>query len=430
MAEVITMPKLSDTMEEGTIVEWHKQVGDQIEQGDVLAEVETDKATMELESFHDGTILYIDIDAGKAVKVNDPIAVVGDEGEDYQQVFKQAQSGESEEKEETPQKAPEAEPEKQKQTTKQGTDQDSSAKSDQSKVANVPEESKTQDGEQQRIKASPLAKKLAREKGIDLTKVEGSGDGGRIVKRDIEAAEVQEPEPVATMPTVGDEDYEDQPVGQMRKTIAKRLSESKFTAPHFYLTMEINMDEAIRARKRINETLEDKISFNDLILKASAVALKKHPQVNASWLGDKIRFYKHINIGVAVAVDEGLVVPVLRFADQKGIETISREVKEYAQKAQDKKLQPEDYQGNTFSVSNLGMFGIEEFTAIINPPDSAILAIGGIKQIPVIDNGELKEQNVMKVTMSCDHRVVDGVTGSRFLQTFKAFMEDPVRMII
>lgn len=430
MAEVITMPKLSDTMEEGTIVEWHKQVGDQIEQGDVLAEVETDKATMELESFHDGTILYIDIDAGKAVKVNDPIAVVGDEGEDYQQVFKQAQSGESEEKEETPQKAPEAEPEKQKQTPKQGTDQDSSAKSDQSKVANVPEESKTQDGEQQRIKASPLAKKLAREKGIDLTKVEGSGDGGRIVKRDIEAAEVQEPEPVATMPTVGDEDYEDQPVGQMRKTIAKRLSESKFTAPHFYLTMEINMDEAIRARKRINETLEDKISFNDLILKASAVALKKHPQVNASWLGDKIRFYKHINIGVAVAVDEGLVVPVLRFADQKGIETISREVKEYAQKAQDKKLQPEDYQGNTFSVSNLGMFGIEEFTAIINPPDSAILAIGGIKQIPVIDNGELKEQNVMKVTMSCDHRVVDGVTGSRFLQTFKAFMEDPVRMII
>ncbi len=427
------MPRLSDTMEEGTIVEWYKNVGDQIAQGDVLAEVETDKANMELESFYEGQLLYVGVEQGDTVPVDAIIGVIGEEGEDYQEALKAAKDGESPsevKKEETEEKK--AEPEKKEKA------EDSSEKSD-----TTPDKQKAEKDQEQheRIKASPLAKKLAKEKGIPLEGLEGTGDNGRIIKRDIERAEAEgipqskpeaakEPSPAPEIPAGGEEDYEDVALSQMRKTIAKRLVESKFSAPHFYLTMEINMDKAIEARKSINEVAEVKTSFNDLIVKASSVALRKNPRANASWLGDKIRYYKHIHTGVAVAVDEGLVVPVIRHADQKGIAQIAKESKHYAEKAQNKQLQPEDYEGNTFTVSNLGMFGIDQFTAIINPPDSCILAVGKIKQQPSIQNGELKETNVMTVTLSCDHRVVDGAIGSGFLKTFKEIMEDPLRMVV
>lgn len=449
MAEVIKMPRLSDTMEEGRIVEWLKKEGDQIAQGDVLAEVETDKANMELESFYEGTLLYIGVGADETVPVDAVLAVVGEKGEDYQKVLEEAKKGEesskpsessSSESEETSKKEQEAE------TPKAPEAEPSGQTGQVADLASVLEKGKKgEDGKdeaEQRIKASPLAKRLAKEKGIDIAQIEGTGDGGRIIKRDIERAEAEGIKPQKTKsqssktPTepveaiAGTEDYEDKSISQMRKTIAKRLVESKFTAPHFYLTMEINMDNAIEARKRINEVAEDKVSFNDLIVKASALALRKNPQANASWLGDKIRYYKHIHMGVAVAVEEGLVVPVIRFADQKGVSQISAETKHYAKKAQDKTLQPEDYQGNTFTISNLGMYGIEEFTAIINPPDACILAVGKISQKPVIEEGDLKETNRMKVTLSCDHRVVDGAIGSGFLNTFKSLMEDPLRMIL
>ena len=432
-ASLVLMPKMSDTMTEGTIASWQKKVGDEVSSGDILAEIETDKATMELEAYEDGTLLYIGVEEGESMEVNGVIAIIGEKGADYEKLIKAHKSkeaGKKEEVEETagteseaakkPQAAPEVPP---------------TRMSEPERKAKKPAEG---DG---RIKASPLAKRIAKEKGYDINKIKGTGDNGRIVRRDVEAyvpkpepemaAPEKEKETVFQMPqVVGEEQYEEQNVSQMRKTIAKRLAESKYTAPHFYLTMEINMDKAVEARKSLNEISPVKISYNDIIVKAAAAALRQHPKVNSSWRGDKIRYNKHIHIGVAVAVEEGLLVPVVRFADSKSLAHIAAEVKDLGKKAKSKHLQPKDWEGNTFSISNLGMFGIEEFTAIINPPDSCILAVGGIKETPVVHNGEMKIGNVMKVTLSCDHRVVDGATGAAFLKTLKDLLEDPVRIMI
>lgn len=421
-ASVITMPKMSDTMQEGTIAAWLKKVGDKVKSGDLLAEVETDKATMELESYEDGVLLYIGVEAGNSVPVDGVIAVIGQEGADYKSLLKaHEQGGGSEVKEES---APAS--------NETNTNSSESPKS----------ESTSSNQNTDRIKASPLAKKLAEDKGIDITKVKGSGEHGRIVKRDIEnykaepaASKSSEAKtasaPAVSLPSVvGQESYDEVPVSQMRKTIAKRLSESKFTAPHFYLTMEINMDKAIAARKSINEFSPVKVSFNDMVIKAVAASLKRHPKINSSWLGDKIRYNHHVHIGVAVAVDEGLLVPVIRFADSKSLSHIGAEVKDLAEKAKNKQLQPKDWEGNTFTISNLGMFGIDEFTAIVNPPDACILAVGGIKETAVVRDGQLVPGNVMKVTLSCDHRVVDGALGAAFLQTLKGLLEDPVRILV
>jgi len=423
-ASIITMPKMSDTMTEGTIASWQKKVGDKVESGDIMAEVETDKATMELEAYEDGTLLYIGVEEGDSVEVDGVLAIVGEKGADYEKLLKAHKAKQKgEEKQEGKKEEPKAEKQeatKQEESKPQAT-----------------QDTTTSGG---RVKASPLAKKMAEEKGYDISKIPGSGDNGRIVKRDVEnytpAKEVVQ-EAAAEQGTtfnipqvVGEESYEEQNVSQMRKTIAKRLAESKFTAPHFYLTMEINMDKAIEARKSMNEYAPVKISFNDIVIKAVAAALRQHPKVNSSWLGDKIRYNKHIHIGVAVAVEEGLLVPVVRFADSKNLSHISAEVKQLASKATNKELQPHEWEGNTFTISNLGMFGIEEFTAIINPPDSCILAVGGIKQTAVVKDGELVPGNVMKVTLSCDHRVVDGATGAAFLQTLKGLLENPVRILV
>ncbi len=434
-ASLITMPKMSDTMNEGTIAAWHKKVGDPVKSGDILAEVETDKATMELEAYEDGTLLYIGVKEGESVAIDGIIAVVGEKGADYQKLI-------------------EAESRKTKTKAPVSDSSDSETVSTQAaeSVQKVPESEKKEAKEEPvkegrpdgKIKASPLARKLAKDLGYDLRKINGSGDFGRIIKRDVEAytptadepvsaaakAPGEESVPVQLPRVVGEESYEEINVSQMRKTIARRLAESKFTAPHFYLTMEINMDKAIEARKSMNEVAPVKISFNDLVLKAAAASLRKHPKVNASWLGDKIRFNHHIHIGVAVAVDEGLLVPVVRFADNKSLSHISAEVKELGEKARNKQLQPNEWEGNTFTISNLGMFGIEEFTAIINPPDACILAVGGIKETAIVKDGQLVPGNVMKVTLSCDHRVVDGATGAAFLSTFKEILEDPVRILI
>jgi pyruvate dehydrogenase E2 component (dihydrolipoamide acetyltransferase) len=415
-AEVVRMPKMSDTMTEGTIVAWHKKVGDAVKSGELLAEVATDKATMELESYEDGTLLYVGVKEGEAVAVDGILAIIGEKGTDYKPLLSQgAASKNVAEKKSEPVKTEE------KKTEAQSVS-----------VSHTSADS--------RIKASPLAKKLAKEKGVDIKQVHGSGEHGRIVKKDIEAFKPSaQPQQAAakagaaavTLPSVvGEESFEEVAVSQMRKVIAKRLAESKFSAPHFYLTMEINMDKAIEARNSLNEISPVKISFNDLVIKAAAAALRKHPKVNSSWLGDKIRYNHHIHIGVAVAVEEGLLVPVVRFADNKTLSHISAEVKELGAKAKNKQLQPADWAGNTFTISNLGMFGIDEFTAIINPPDACIMAVGGIKQTPVVKDGQIKIGNLMKVTLSCDHRVVDGSIGSAFLQTFKSFMEDPVRILV
>lgn len=419
MEEVILMPRLSDTMTEGVIASWHKKVGDAVKKGDVLADIETDKATMELESYKEGTLLHIGAKDGEKIAVNDLLAIIGDPKKvDVQKIVSMGGG------------APVTE------GTKQTTTQQPAA------AASETAEDKSHSGlENGRVKASPLAKKLAAEKGIDISKVPGSGDGGRIVKKDIDnfvpgkespkQAEVQ-PSAERARPAVpaGEVSFDEVPVSQMRKTIAKRLAESKFTAPHFYLTMSIDMDKAVESRAKLNEISKVKISFNDIVLKACAVALKQHPKVNSSWLGDKIRYNHHVNIGVAVAVEEGLLVPVIRFADTKTLSQIATEVKEYAQKAKDKKLQPSDWEGNTFTISNLGMFGIDEFTAIINPPDACILAIGAIQQVPVVKNGAVVPGNIMKLTLSCDHRVVDGATGAAFLQTLQGLLEEPLRMLV
>lgn len=422
MQEVILMPRLSDTMTEGVIAAWHKKVGDAVKKGDLLADVETDKATMELESYKEGKLLYIGAQKGDKVPVNALLCIIGDEKKvDVEKIVAAAKGGVA-----TGGPA-KAQPEAAAQTTQASTQTETAAP-----AAN------TGNG---RVVASPLAKKLASEKGIDINKVSGSGDGGRIIKRDIDnytpAAEggqqaaAATAQPGKTAPAVaGQVSFDEVPVSQMRKVIAKRLSESKFTAPEFYLTMEINMDKAVESRTRINEVAPVKISFNDMVLKACAIALKQHPKVNSSWLGDKIRVNHHVNIGVAVAVEEGLLVPVVRFADLKSLSQIGTEVKEFAKKAKDKKLQPSDWEGSTFTISNLGMFGIEEFTAIINPPDSCILAVGAINQVPVVKNGQIVVGNVMKVTLTCDHRVVDGATGAAFLQTLQNLLEEPLRMLV
>lgn len=417
-ATIIRMPLLSDTMTEGVIAEWHKKVGDKVKSDDALADVETDKATMEVIGYADGTLLYVGVEKGQAAKVNDIIAIVGKEGTDVTPFLNSA---------------PKA------QASAAVSPVSSEAKA--APVAAAKQEVQSDSGS--RLKASPLARKIAKDKGIDLSQVKGSAEGGRIVKKDIEgfnlgaqkaAAPVEskgvETQAAAIPQFIGEEKYTEKPVSQMRKVIAKRLSESLFTAPHFYLTMSIDMDSAMKARTKINEFSAAKISFNDMVLKAVAVALKQHPNVNSSWLGDKIRYNEHVNIGVAVAVEDGLLVPVVRFADGKSLSHISAEVKDFAQRAKSKKLQPSDWEGSTFTISNLGMFGIDEFTAIINPPDACILAVGGIQQVPVVKNGAVVPGNVMKVTLSCDHRVVDGATGSAFLQTLKALLEEPVRLLV
>lgn len=419
MEEVVLMPRLSDTMTEGVIAGWNKNVGDTVKKGDVLAEIETDKATMELESYKNGKLLYQGAKKGEKIAVNDLLCIIGEEGKvDVDAIVAAAKGGGGA-------AAPAAAPEKPAASEPAAQSAETQAQ---------PEEASATNG---RVKASPLAKKLAAEKGIDISKVNGSGDGGRIVKSDIDNYKPSAA-PAATAPAAkaasaspaGTVSFDEVPVSQMRRVIAKRLAESKFTAPHFYVTMSIDMDAAVASRAKLNEVSKVKISFNDLVLKACAVALKQHPAVNSSWLGDKIRVNHHVNIGVAVAVEDGLLVPVVRFADTKSLSQIAAEVKDFAQKAKDKKLQPSDWEGNTFTISNLGMFGVEEFTAIINPPDACILAIGGISQVPVVKNGAVVPGNVMKVTLSCDHRVVDGATGAAFLQTLKSLLEEPLRMLV
>ncbi len=414
MAEVVNMPRLSDTMEEGTVAKWHKQIGDKVEEGDLLAEIETDKATMEFEAFQEGVLLHIGVDEGNTAPVDSILAILGEEGEDVSALVNGG--GEP---------APQAEAAAPVKEEAPATP-----------AAPVAEEAAPVVVNGDRLKASPLARKLAEDKGVDLNTVKGSGEGGRIVKRDIDnyQAPAVSSAPQVNMASAGAAApgmaYEEHPVSQMRKTIARRLSESKFSAPHFYLTLDIDMDQAIEARKNINAVAEAKISFNDFVIKAAAVALKQHPTINSSWAGEVIRQNHDINIGMAVAVDEGLLVPVIRNADQKGLSTINREAKEFAGKARDKKLQPHEWEGNTFTISNLGMFGIEEFTAIINSPDACILAVGGIKQVPVVKGGEIVPGNVMRVTLSCDHRVVDGASGAAFLQTFKGILENPLNMLL
>lgn len=404
MAEVVRMPKLSDTMTEGVVAKWHKKVGDTVKSGDLLADIETDKATMEFESFQEGVLLYQGVNEGGTAAVDSILAILGKSGEDISALL----SGDS---------APAMAAAPVKAETASAAPAPVSAPV-------VPAAS----GDS-RVKASPLAKSIAKEKGIDLQSITGSGDGGRIVKRDLENLTASaRPAAVSTVVS-GAESFEEVPVSQMRKTIARRLAESKFSAPHFYLTIDLDMDQAIVARKQINEVSDTKVSFNDIVIKAAAMALKKHPKVNASWLGDKIRYNHHVHIGVAVAIEDGLVVPVIRFADQKPLSAINAEVKNYAGKAKEKKIQPSDMEGNTFTISNLGMFGIEEFTAIINPPDSCIMAVGAIREVPVIKNGQVVPGNRMKVTLSCDHRSVDGATGSAFLQTFRQYVESPVLML-
>ena len=416
-ATVIRMPLLSDTMTEGKIVAWNKKVGDTVKSDDVLAEVETDKATMEVIGYADGELLYVGVKEGDAAKVNGIIAIVGKKGTNVDAILAAEGAGGAKP---AAQAAPAATP------------------AASAAPAATPEASESKDG---RVKASPLAKKLAEEKGIDIKQVTGSGDGGRIVKKDVDsyvpsaapAAAKQGAAPAAkaaAFTPAGQEGFTDVQLSQMRKVIAKRLSESKFSAPHFYLKVDINMDKAIEARKAINEVSPVKISFNDMVIKASALALRQHPDVNSSWMGDFIRQNHHVHIGSAVAIEDGLIVPVIRFADQKSLSQIAGEAKELYDKAKNKKLQPQDFSGNTFTISNLGMMGIDEFTAIINPPDSAILAVGGIKETVVSEKGQFKVVNIMKLTLSCDHRSVDGAVGARFLATLKSYLENPVTMLV
>jgi len=409
MAELIKLPKMSDTMTEGVIVRWSVKVGDTVKSGDILAEVETDKATMDMEVYAKGTVLQLLVEEGNAIPVDGPIAIVGTPGEDVQALIANASS--------TP-------------ASPAATPVQESAPSTTS--ASVAVSTSTQSDD--RLKASPLAKKIAAEKGIDLNAISGSGENGRIVKKDLENATPSSQSasvniPISTVPA-GQESFTEVNVSQMRKTIAARLSESKFTAPHFYLTVEINMDKAVAAREQMNQISEVKISMNDLVVKACAVALKKHPNINSSWLGSKIRFNHHVHIGVAMAVEDGLLVPVVKFADQKGLSQISTEIKAFGKKAKEKKLQPQDWAGNTFTISNLGMFGIDEFTAIVNPPDACILAVGTVKDNVGIVNGEIKPVKTMKVTLSCDHRVVDGTMGADFLKTVREYLEEPVKLLV
>ncbi len=420
MAEIVRMPKLSDTMTEGVVAKWHKKVGDKVKSGEILAEIETDKATMEFESFHDGVLLHVGVPEGGTAAVDSLLAVFGKEGEDISKLLAEAATA-APAGAAVPVPAAPAAPVPAPVAAAPSSAPAPVARTAASGAAAVP----SSNGSGRRH-ASPLAKRLAEEKGIDIGRVKGSGPDGRVTKRDIEGwtgGGIAQGSPQV-------EAFTEVAVSQMRKTIARRLAESKFTAPHFYLTLEVDMARAIQVREAVNASIApDKVSFNDLVIKASAVALKQHPKVNSSWLGDRIRFNEHVHIGVAVAVEEGLLVPVVRFADGKPLRTIGAEVRDYAKKAKEKKLQPQDWEGNTFTISNLGMFGIEEFTAIINPPDACILAVGGIMEKPVVRNGSIVPGHTMKVTLSCDHRVVDGATGAAFLNTFKALMEEPALML-
>ena len=421
MAEIVRMPKLSDTMTEGVVAEWHKKVGDTIESGELLAEIETDKATMEFESFQEGVLLHIGVEKGQTAPIDSILAILGEKGEDVADLLKKEKASEADVVETEvvkPTPTPTPTPVEVKQPSLV-----SISKEPVQKISSNKSFPRLDSLNSLETKASPLAKKLAQERGINLKFINGTGTDGRIVKRDIDNFQV-------STSIKGQESFVDEPVSQMRKVIAQRLAESKFSAPHFYLTVSINMDNAIESRKAINNAINpSKISFNDLVVKAAAVSLKDHPKVNASWFGDFIRYNDHVHIGVAVAVDEGLLVPVIRFTNEKSLTQIGQEVKSLAQKAKDKKLQPEEWEGNTFTISNLGMFGIDEFTAIVNPPDACILAIGGIQQVPVVKNGEIVPGNIMKVTLSCDHRVVDGAVGSAFLNSFKNYLENPVLLL-
>jgi pyruvate dehydrogenase E2 component (dihydrolipoamide acetyltransferase) len=412
MAEIIRMPKLSDTMTEGVVAEWHKKVGEEVESGELLAEIETDKATMEFESFQDGVLLHIGVEKGGAAPVDSVLCILGEEGEDFAELLASADAAEAPAQEEAPAPAP--------------------APAAAPPPAPAPAAALAPRGAapapavvNERVKASPLAKRLADERGLSLSLIPGSGEGGRIVKRDVEAF-------VGGVSSAANavERFTEVGVSQMRKTIARRLAESKFTAPHFYLSLSIDMGAAMTARKAINERGPHRVSFNDMVVKAVAIALKNHPAVNSSWLEDRIRYNDHVHIGVAVAVEDGLLVPVVRHANAKSFGEIGTEVREFAQKAKDKKLQPSDWEGNTFTISNLGMFGIEDFTAIINPPDACILAVGGIQSVPVVREGAVVPGHTMKVTLSCDHRVVDGATGAAFLNEVKQNLENPVLMLV
>lgn len=416
MAEIVKMPKLSDTMTEGVVAAWHKKVGDEVESGDLLAEIETDKATMEFESFQDGFLLYIGVETGAAAPVDSVLCILGEKGEDYKELLKAEEAAapaKEEKKEEAPAPAAPA---------------PAPVVTAPAPVAAAPKAAAPAPPTgSDRVVASPLAKKLAEKLGLQLGRIPGSGEGGRVVKRDVENFKMAG---ATGMPVMTQEKFTEVGVSQMRKVIASRLAESKFSAPHFYLNLSIDMSNAIAARKAINDQGIFRVSFNDMVVKAAAMALRKHPAVNSSWLEDRIRYNEHVHIGVAVAVEDGLLVPVVRFADGKSFAGIGEEVRDFAVKAKSKKLQPEDWEGNTFTISNLGMFGIESFTAIINPPDACILAIGGINEVPVVKDGVVVPGSVMKVTLSCDHRVVDGATGAAFLQDFKNLLENPVLMLV
>jgi pyruvate dehydrogenase E2 component (dihydrolipoamide acetyltransferase) len=401
-------------MTEGVVAKWHVKVGDNITEGSLLAEIETDKATMDFEAFpgQEGVLLHRGMDEGASAPVDTILAILGDKGEDITGLISGGNKSDP--------VTENIEPEK---------EVVSNAVIDVQEPAQLVDapEIKSIDG---RLKASPLAKSLAHEKGIDISTITGTGEGGRIIKRDIESQQVTPSVSQVAKKSYPSSGYSDAPISQMRKTIAKRLAESKFTAPHFYLTISVDMDAAIDARKMLNSDSDIKISFNDLVIKAVSRALKKHPEVNSSWLGDVIRTNYDINVGVAVAVDDGLLVPVVKNADVKSLEVISSEVKDFALRAKNKELQPSDWEGNTFTISNLGMFGIDQFTAIVNPPDSCILAVGGIQSIPVVKDGQVVPGNLMKLTLSCDHRVVDGAKGSAFLNSLKNFLEAPVKMML
>lgn len=412
MAEIVRMPKLSDTMTEGVVARWHKKVGDRVKSGDLLAEIETDKATMEFESFQEGVLLYRGVEEGQAAPVDSILAILGQEGEDISALLAEE--------------------------TKAGVAQASGpAVQVQSPAAEASDSGKeapptlpqAEPGDDGRIKASPLARRLAREKGIDLRTLQGTGEGGRIVRRDVEAF-TPAPAPAGFLSAPAGPAYEDVPLSQMRKAIARRLSESKFTAPHFYLTTDVDVDALAAARERLNARFDVKISFNDLIIKAAAVALLRHPRINASWLGDKIRYHHQVNIGVAVAIDDGLVVPVITNAPARSLSDIAATVRDFAARARDKKLQPQEMEGNTFTISNLGMYGIEQFTAIINSPDVCILAVGAVREEPVVRNGAIVPGRRMRLTLSCDHRAVDGATGAAFLQTLRHLLEEPLGLLL
>ena len=415
--EVITMPRLSDTMTEGTVASWLKKVGDQVSEGDILAEIETDKATMEFESFYEGTLLYVGLNEGESAEVDSVLAIIGPEGTDVSGLAKNYQAKETA-----------------KDTTTTKSESVAETKSEpvvKETSSNPSSPAKTTSNKGGRIFASPLAKKMAEEKGIDLTTVSGSGENGRIVKKDIENYKpTAQSVAGATFVPSGQEETEDVPNSQMRKVIAKRLSESKFTAPHYYLNVEFDMENAIAFRKQVNSIPDTKVSFNDIVVKACALALKQHPQVNSRWYDDRIQLNHHVHVGVAVAVEDGLVVPVVRFTNEQSLSQIGAQVKDYAVRARNKKLTPQEMEGSTFTISNLGMFGIESFTSIINAPNSAILSVGAIVEKPVVKDGQIVVGHTMKLTMACDHRTVDGATGAQFLQTLKGYIENPISMLL